>query len=140
MVRWGSSPARRPLAPILLRKFDDAVPIDGAGAISADGPLQQIVPGAVAALKPPPHCRGDKIKVKQAKTGAELMIHRHPDLDPSLDAFRKDVGTMIVTEFGKPFTEKGFGNWMADAIHDAGLPDRCVTHGIRKAAARRWQR
>lgn len=81
--------------------------------------------------------RGEKIRVKQAKTGAELMIHRHPDLDPSLKAFRKDVGTMVVTEFGKPFTEKGFGNWMADAIHDAGLPDRCVTHGIRKAAARR---
>ena len=61
MVRWGSSPARRPLAPILLRKFDDAVPVDGAGAISTDRPLEQIIPGAVAALKPPPHCPGDKI-------------------------------------------------------------------------------
>ncbi|WP_442859439.1 tyrosine-type recombinase/integrase [Bosea sp. Tri-49] len=26
---------------------------------------------------------------------------------------------------------------MADAIDAAGLPERCVTHGIRKAAARR---
>jgi enterobacteria phage integrase len=81
--------------------------------------------------------RGSKIRVKQAKTGAELMIHRHPDLEPSLEAFRRDVGTMVLTEFGRPFTEKGFGNWMADAIDEAGLPDRCVTHGIRKAAARR---
>ena len=26
---------------------------------------------------------------------------------------------------------------MADKIEDAGLPERCVTHGLRKAAARR---
>ncbi|AZO78078.1 hypothetical protein B5U98_21000 [Bosea sp. Tri-39] len=77
------------------------------------------------------------MRVKQVKTGADLMIHRHPDLEPSLDAFRLDVGTMVLTEFGHPFTEKGFGNWMADAIDAAGLPERCVTHGIRKAAARR---
>ncbi len=31
----------------------------------------------------------------------------------------------------------GFGNWMADKIQLAGLPERCVTHGLRKAAARR---
>ena len=52
-------------------------------------------------------------------------------------AFHRDVGCIVVTEFGKPFSEHGFGNWMADAITAAGLPDACVTHGIRKAAARR---
>ncbi len=81
--------------------------------------------------------RGAKIKVVQEKTKAELVISRHPDLEPSLDAFRKDVGAIVITEFGRPFSEKGFGNWMADAIGEAGLPDRCVTHGVRKAAARR---
>lgn len=78
-----------------------------------------------------------KTMVVQAKTGAKLTIAQHPALAPSLDAFRRDVGCIVVTEFGKPFSEHGFGNWMADAITAAGLPDACVTHGIRKAAARR---
>lgn len=81
--------------------------------------------------------RHGKVKVIQGKTGAELTIAQHPSLAPSLDAFRKDVGCIVVTEFGKPFSEHGFGNWMADAIGLANLPDACVTHGLRKAAARR---
>jgi len=32
---------------------------------------------------------------------------------------------------------EAYGNTMADAIASAGLPDRCVLHGLRKAAARR---
>ena len=44
---------------------------------------------------------------------------------------------LLTTNFGKPFSSKGFGNWMADRIADAGLGERCVTHGLRKAAARR---
>lgn len=53
--------------------------------------------------------------------------------------------SILTTAFGKPFAKAGFGNYMAAAIHDAGLPcgpdvlqsERCVTHGLRKAAARR---
>jgi len=44
---------------------------------------------------------------------------------------------MLTTTFGKPFTNAGYGNMMADTIAAAGLPDRCVLHGLRKAAARR---
>lgn len=40
--------------------------------------------------------------------------------------------------FGAPFTSNGFGSgFMAVKIDKAGLPKRCVTHGLRKAAARR---
>lgn len=81
--------------------------------------------------------RGAKVKVVQAKTGADLMIAQHPALAATLNLDRRDVGTIVITEFGRPFSEKGFGNWMADAIENAGLPERCITHGIRKAAARR---
>lgn len=42
-----------------------------------------------------------------------------------------------MTRFGKPFSAAGFGNWMADKIAAAGLPDGCISHGLRKAAARR---
>ena len=44
---------------------------------------------------------------------------------------------MLTTSYGKEFSEKGFSNFMADTIGEAGLPERCVTHGLRKAAARR---
>lgn len=44
---------------------------------------------------------------------------------------------MLTTSFRKPFSSKGFSNYMAARIEGAGLPERCVTHGLRKAAARR---
>jgi integrase len=42
--------------------------------------------------------------------------------------------TFLMTEFGKPFTAAGFGNWFRDRCDEAGLP-RCSAHGLRKAAA-----
>jgi enterobacteria phage integrase len=42
-----------------------------------------------------------------------------------------------VTAYKKPFSVMGFGNMMSDAIREAGLPNRCKAHRLRKAAARR---
>jgi integrase len=39
--------------------------------------------------------------------------------------------TYLVTEFGKPFTAKGFGNKMREWCDQAGLPD-VASHGLRK--------
>lgn len=78
-----------------------------------------------------------EIAVKQGKTGAELQIAVHHALREALAARPRTHVTILTTEYGKPFTVDGFGNWMADAIAAAGLPDRCVTHGLRKASARR---
>lgn len=44
--------------------------------------------------------------------------------------------TFLVTEFGKPFTSNGFGNWFKKRCKEAGLP-HCSAHGVRKAAAAR---
>jgi site-specific recombinase XerD len=46
------------------------------------------------------------------------------------------VKTFLVTEYGKPFSEAGFGNWMRQRCDEAGLSD-CSSHGLRKAIARR---
>ena len=54
-----------------------------------------------------------------------------------MDVWRQDPESPITTDFGGPFTQSGFGNWMAERISTAKLPDRCVTHGLRKAASRR---
>jgi integrase len=40
----------------------------------------------------------------------------------------------LITQYGKPFTAKGFGNWFRDRCNEAGLP-HCTPHGLRKAGA-----
>ena len=42
--------------------------------------------------------------------------------------------TFLQTEYGKPFTEAGFGNWFRDRCDEAGLP-QCTAHGLKKASA-----
>jgi integrase len=83
------------------------------------------------------HVRGDKMAVKQQKTGAALWIHIHPELQLVLAATPKANMTFLMTSQGKPFTPPGFGNWFADCCRDAGLPKGFNAHGLRKAAARR---
>jgi integrase len=42
--------------------------------------------------------------------------------------------TLLVTEYGKPFTAAGFGGWFRKRCDEAGLP-HCSAHGLRKAGA-----
>lgn len=42
--------------------------------------------------------------------------------------------TYLLTEYGKPFTAAGFGNWFRDRCNEAGLP-HCSAHGLRGAGA-----
>ncbi len=77
------------------------------------------------------------IRVVQAKTGTKLGIPLHPDLAEALAAWPPTHSRILTTSFGKGFSSKGFGQWMADRIGEAGVPEHCVTHGLRKAAARR---
>ncbi|MCW5697307.1 MAG: tyrosine-type recombinase/integrase [Bauldia sp.] len=80
---------------------------------------------------------GSKIRVVQQKTGEKLSIAIHPKLSDALASAARDNIAIMVTEWGRAFTVKGFGNFMSAAIRRADLPDRCVAHGLRKAAARR---
>jgi integrase len=69
-------------------------------------------------------------------TGLELTIPVHPDLRAVIDATPSGHLMFIVTEFNKPFTAAGFGNWFRDRCNEAGLP-QCSFHGLRKASATR---
>src|SRR5262249_34171252 len=80
---------------------------------------------------------GEKIRVVQQKTGAPLTITVHPELRRSFEACPSGHRAAIVTAYGAPFSTKGFGQFMSDAIRKAGLPPCCKAHGLRKAAARR---
>jgi integrase len=82
------------------------------------------------------HLRNRVLTVRQQKTGAKLSIPVHPTLQSILDDTVSNNLTFLTTQFGKPFTSNGFGNWFRDQCNAAGLP-QCSAHGLRKAAARR---
>lgn len=82
--------------------------------------------------------RAGTIRVVQGKAGAELEIPVHRDLRVALEAWPRRHVTILAMEDGRGTSSAAsFGNFMADAIDAAGLPERCVLHGLRKAAARR---
>lgn len=82
------------------------------------------------------HIRDGSLNVRQVKTGAELAIPVHPDLNAIMAATAAGHLTFLTTQFGQPFTPAGFGNWFREKCDDAGLK-HCTAHGLRKAAARR---
>lgn len=82
------------------------------------------------------HIRDGCIHVRQQKTGTELEIPILPALQATIADTPKDNMSFLVTEFGRPFTAAGFGNWFRARCNEAGLP-HCSAHGLRKAASRR---
>jgi integrase len=57
-----------------------------------------------------------------------------PELEEILEASPCGDLTFLVTSFGRPFTEAGFGNWFRDRCNEAGL-NHCTAHGLRQAGA-----
>lgn len=82
------------------------------------------------------HVTGHRISVCQSKTAARLDIPMHPTLRAVMAATPRENMTFLVTEYGKPFSAAGFGNWFREQCDAAKLP-QCSAHGLRKAAARR---
>jgi integrase len=67
------------------------------------------------------------------KAPVHLVIPLLPMLERVLDASPCGALTFLETEFGKPHSTKGLGNWFADRCVEAGVPGRA--HGLRKAGA-----
>lgn len=90
-----------------------------------------------ARLFGPKHIVRGKINYQAAKTGTDLWLPVSRDLRAAIDAMTSiGLTTFLVTDYGKPFTKDGFGNWFRDRCDEANLP-RCTAHGLRKAIARR---
>jgi integrase len=88
-----------------------------------------------------PHYDGDLIRVAQQKGDMEgrdewLWIPAHPNLKASLDALARHNVLILAGPRSRGMSATSLGNFMADAIEAAGLPPRCVPHGLRKAACR----
>lgn len=81
------------------------------------------------------HRKDGAIRVVQEKTGAELWIPEH--LDPAAElAIDGEHMSFLTKPDGSAFDGESLSPWFADAIEEAGLPDECVLHGLRKTAAR----
>jgi len=86
-------------------------------------------------------------KGDDAENDRTLNINCEPELIEALDAWketcaREKVPTdihqhILLNGIHRKFAPTTLSRWMADNFDAAGLPDRCVSHGLRKAAARR---
>lgn len=81
--------------------------------------------------------RNGRVVFTAAKTAKEQDVPVAPMLQSAIEAMPSvGITTLLVTDYGKPFSRAGFGNWFKDKCLKAGLP-RCTLHGLRKALARR---
>ena len=83
------------------------------------------------------HIRDGVLFITQEKTGMPVAVPVHPELRAIIDASAGGNLTFLVTERGKPFPGPRFTQWFRKCCNEAGLPQRCVPHGLRKAAGRK---
>lgn len=81
---------------------------------------------------------GSVVKFIPNKTRYQRLIESEKPMLPALEqiiaASPCGAETFLVTEFGKPFSAAGFGNWFRDRCDEAKLP-MCTAHGLRKIGA-----
>jgi integrase len=86
----------------------------------------------------PQHIKGDRIEWTASKGDKPMVMLLAPQLKAAISAMPAvGIKTLLVTQWGKPFSVDGFGNRFAEWCMEAGLPDECRAHGLRKAIARR---
>jgi integrase len=84
------------------------------------------------------HLRDGEFSFCTQKTKALIdSVPLLPELAEAMDAMETKHLTFLVTEFGKPFSPAGFGNWFRDRCDEAGVPKGYAAHGLRKASATR---
>jgi integrase len=83
------------------------------------------------------HVQDGMLRVRQDKTGTELVIPVSAELAEAIAAAAGGNLTFLTTHLGRPFSSQGFSYWFGRACDAAGLPPHCTAHGLRKSAARR---
>ncbi|MGE0409156.1 MAG: tyrosine recombinase XerC [Amphiplicatus sp.] len=83
------------------------------------------------------HVRDGAIRVVQQKTGQPLWLPIHPRLAASIATANVTGLAFLETEYNRPFSSAGFGNWFRDKCDAAGIAKGYSAHGLRKAAGRR---
>lgn len=84
-----------------------------------------------------PAAKAKTIKVKQEKTGRELILPIHPEWRRAINAYPAKGLSLIHDARGKPIKRPMLTLIIQDAADKAGLPPECKAHGLRKALMRR---
>lgn len=82
----------------------------------------------------PQHVKNESLRLRRGKNGLSGDIPILPPLQTVIDASPRGHLTFLVTEFGKPFSDAGIGNWFRKRCDEAKL-FHCSAHGLRKAGA-----
>lgn len=82
----------------------------------------------------PQHIKDGRFIFTQQKTGGEVDVPVLESLARELALAPKTALAFILTEYGKTFSQKGYGTWFNGKCRKAGLVDR-TAHGIRAGAA-----
>jgi len=78
-----------------------------------------------------------RIRIARIHASEDVDIRVTPDLEAAIDAMPRTHLTFIVTAYGKPRSKFGLGTDFAQWAREAGLPDHCRLHGLKKAGMRR---
>jgi integrase len=82
----------------------------------------------------PQHVKNGRFAFTQQKTGGAVDIPILDELASELALAPKDALAFILNEYGRTFSQKGYGNWFNERARKAGLMDR-TAHGIRSGGA-----
>ena len=91
--------------------------------------------GDVAAMRRS-DLRDGAIHLTQEKTGRELVIPAHVNLIRSMKACPSKGLALFGQANGRPMTGAGLSAVIERAVRTAGLPAKCLPHGLRKARMR----
>lgn len=80
----------------------------------------------------PQHARGGWMRWTQGKTGDLVEVPILPPLAAAVAAAEPGM-VFLRTEYGRPFSVPGFGNWWSKRVKAAGVK-AAPAHGLRKAA------
>jgi integrase len=78
-----------------------------------------------------------RIRIARTHGSDDVDIPISPELKAACDAMPKQHLTYIVSAYGNPRSKYGLGNDFAKWVREAGLPDRCRLHGLKKGGMRR---
>lgn len=76
------------------------------------------------------------VTIEQHKGGKVLILPLTPMLRDALAPLPRTGDNVLVTAYGKPFSEKSLTGRMADWTNSAGLEKGCTMHGLRKTLGR----
>lgn len=92
--------------------------------------------GDDARLFSPKQRRNGQLELWNEKVDKHTWMPEPRQLTEAIEALPAiGIETILVNEYGRPFSQKGFGNWFKKQCVRAGLP-HCSAHGLRKSTAR----